>query len=138
MVEEENGEEYLAISKKIKKAQMSAVLEQKQLDAIMERGTGTKSTVASKPEGMESWMVNTYVETDDHVKGSFVKGDVRTLSPAEASRKESFFSHTLVDPSDKFALEIEVYESGEQELCVTVYHDIDEIDEMRPAQLSDG
>ncbi|MDX8384035.1 MAG: hypothetical protein R8M45_08135 [Ghiorsea sp.] len=138
MVEEEDGEEYLAISKKIKKAQMSTVLDQKQLDAVMKRGTGTKITVASKPEGMEQWMVKKYVETDDHVKGSFVKGDTRTLSPAEASRKENFFSHTLVDPSDKFALEIEVYESGEQELCVTVYHDIDDIDEMWPAQVSDS
>jgi len=138
MVEEEDGEEYLALSKKIKKAQINTVLSQEQLDKVFKRGTGTKITVDTKPQGMEQWMVQAYVETDDHVKGAFVKGDTRTLAAAEANRKENFFSHTLVDPSDKFALEIEVYDSGEQELCVTVYHDIDEIDEMWPGQASDA
>ncbi|MDQ7004693.1 MAG: hypothetical protein Q9N67_07175 [Ghiorsea sp.] len=137
MVEEEDGEEYLALSKKVKKAQIREVISQEDLDAVMQRGTGTKVKVASQPEGLEQWLTKKYRETDDNVKGSFVKGDMRTLSAEEGRRQERFTSHTLVDKSDKYALEIEIYETGEIELSVTVYHDIDDIDEMWPAQVSD-
>ncbi|MDQ6976357.1 MAG: hypothetical protein Q9M22_07325 [Mariprofundaceae bacterium] len=132
MVEEEDGEEYLAFSKKVAKADIRTLLLQTQLDAILEQGAGTKVILEQILPGFEGWLAKKYTETDDHVKGMFLKGDARYLSDEEVKRTEPFSSHTLVDKSDKYALEVEVYETGELELSVTVYHDIDEINEMWP------
>ena len=44
-------------------------------------------------------------------------------------------SYLLTDPSDEYALEIEVYGENEIELSATVYHDIDMIDEPLPGSL---
>jgi len=136
-VEEEDGEEYLALSKKVGKTKIAEVLDQSQLDNVLRRGTGSKITIQSKPEGLEEWLVEKYIETDDNVKGAFVKGDARYLSNEEVNKREKFSSHTLVDKSDEYALEIEVYETGETELSVTVYHDIEEIEEMWPGKASE-
>jgi hypothetical protein len=128
MVEEEDGEEYLALSKKVTKSQISDILPQEQLEKIFKKGIGTKAKPASKPEGLEEWLVDSYTETDDNVKGSYTKGDAR-VSGASNSYQE-FKSHTLVDKSDTYALEIEVYSSNEIELSATIYHEISEIEEM--------
>lgn len=133
MVEEEDGEEYLALSKKVKQADVREILDQAQIDKVLEKGAGSKVRTVSKPAGFEEWLVEKYTETNDNVKGQFLKGDARSLSDQEMKRTENFSSHTLVDKSDEYALEIEVYETGEVELSVTVYHDIGEIKEMWPA-----
>jgi len=134
MVEEEDGEEYLAFSKKVGKTDLHEVLPTAQVEAILKQGTGTKVKIAGKPAGLEDWLVDKYTETDDHVKGMFLKGDARMLSDEEMKRTEPFSSHTLVDKSDKYALELECYDTGEMELSVTVYHEIREIEERWPGK----
>jgi hypothetical protein len=137
MVEEEDGEEYLALSKKVGKTQLDEIIGQSQLDAVLQRGTGTRVTIKVKPVGLEEWLTEKYTESDDNIKGSFVKGDARYLSNEDVNRRENFSSYTLVDKSDKYALEIEVYEAGQIELSATVYHEIEEIEEMWPGKASD-
>ncbi|TAE33807.1 MAG: hypothetical protein EAY65_03795 [Alphaproteobacteria bacterium] len=133
MVEEEDGEEYLALSKKIAKSDMNDVIGNDAMTRIMGRGVGTQLAIAHKPLGLESWMADSYTEVDDNVLGSFIKGDARYLSEEEVNRQEKFASHILEDRSYDYALEIEIYSSGEIELCATIYHDIDEIEEMWPS-----
>ena len=53
------------------------------------------------------------------------------------NKQEKFSSHTLVDRSDEYAIEIELYDTGEVELSATVYHDIEEIEEMWPGNASE-
>ncbi|MBT4921573.1 MAG: hypothetical protein HON23_00995 [Rickettsiales bacterium] len=128
MVEEEDGEGYLALSKKITKSKISDILPQEQLEKILKKGIGTKVKVGSRPEGLEDWLVDSYTETDDNVKGSYIKGDARVSGSSHNA--QTFKSHTLVDKSDTYALEIEVYSSNEIELSATIYHDLSEIEEM--------
>jgi len=134
MVEEEDGEECLAISKKVGRSKIRKVIEQNDLDAVLAKGTGTTISVASVPEELDGWLAKTYTETDDAVKGSFAKGDARDPSVQNSNSKERFSSHTLIDDSDEYALEIEVYGTNELELSATIYLDINEIEEMWPAQ----
>lgn len=136
-VEDEDGEEYLALSKKVGKGNASDVLSQEQLDQITKRGTGTKVTVTNKPAGFDEWLVSDYTETEDNIKGSFIKGDARFISDEEIGMQDKFSSHTLVDKSDEYAIEIEFYKTGEVELSATVYHDIEEIEEMWPGNASE-
>ncbi len=132
MVEEEDGEEYLALSKKVEKAKINDLIAPNDMTAIQAKGNGTSVTIATKPEGYKEWLVDHYRETDDHVRGAFVKGDVRYLTEEEINKQERFSSHVLEDADGEYALEVEVYETGETELSVTVYHDIQEIEEMWP------
>jgi hypothetical protein len=132
MVEEEDGEEYLALSKKVDKAKINDLIAPNDMTAIQAKGNGTSVTVATKPEGFEEWLVDNYREVDDNVRGAFVKGDARYLSNEEINRQERFSSHVLEDADGEYALEVEVYETGETELSVTVYQDINEIEEMWP------
>jgi hypothetical protein len=136
MVEEEDGEEYLALSKKVGKGNVSDVLNQEQLDEITQRGTGTKVKITNKPEGFGQWLVSNYKEVEDNIKGAFIKGDARYLSDAEINKQEKFSSHTLVDKSDEYAIEIELYDTGEVELSATVYLEISEIEEMWPGSVN--
>ncbi len=136
MVEEEDGEEYLALSKKVGKGNVSDVLNQAQLDEITQPGTGTKVTIGSQPTGLRDWLVSEYKEVEDSIKGSFLRGDARYLSDEEMTKQERFSSHTLIDSTDDHAIEIECYETGEVELCATVYLEVSDIEEMWPANVS--
>lgn len=133
MTEEEDGEEYLAISKKVGRGSVSEILNQSQIDEIRERGTGTKVNISQKPSGFDQWLVRNYKEVDDSVEGSFIKGDARYLSDEQISKREHFLSHTLLSDDEEFALELEFYKTGEVELSATIYLEIDQIEEMWPA-----
>jgi hypothetical protein len=134
MVEEEDGDEYLALSKKIPKAQVFDFLTEDQLLLFKEGKPGQKISIATPPDDFSQWLSSGYIKSDSNIKGAFIKGDARFLSDAEISRREHFTSHTAEDSSEEFCLELEIYESGEQELCVTVYHDIEAIEEMWPSK----
>ncbi len=138
MVEEEDGDEYLELSKKVAKGQIQDLFGPWDIGAITQKGTGTKVKVASKPEGFEEWLVDSYVEVDDNVKGAFVKGDARYLSAEDVNRQEKFTSHILEDSSEDYAIEIEIYSTGETEVCATIYHYIDEIEDMWPAKTNEA
>jgi hypothetical protein len=137
MVEEEDGEEYLALSKKIDKAKINEVIPPNDMTAIQASGNGTAVRVGAKPEGFQAWLVEDYREVDDRVEGSFIKGDARYLSDQDVNRREHFTSHILEDSEGDFALEIEIYETGEVELSATVYKEISDIEEMWPGGQSE-
>jgi hypothetical protein len=133
MVEEEDGDEYLALSKKIQKSEIAEIIGADAMGRIATKGTGARISIQSKPEELETWLADSYREVDDNVKGAFVKGDARYLSVEDINRQEKFTSHILEDPTEEYAIEIEIYNTGEIESCVTVYHEIDEIEEMWPS-----
>jgi len=130
-IEEEDGEEYVCVSKKVPKSDIRDIIPQDVLDSITAKGTGITLKVNHKPEGFEKWLMTNYVETDES-RGSFVKSDLRREVNNQA---EQLMAYTLMDNSDEFALEIEVYGESEVELSATVYHDIDCIEEILPRSL---
>lgn len=138
MVEEEDGEEYLELSKKISKAQIEGLFGPWDIATITQKGTGTKVNISAKPDGFKEWLVDSYVEVDDNVRGAFVKGDARYLSAEDINRQEKFTSHVLEDSTEDYAIEIEIYSTGETEVCATIYHDIDEIEDMWPAKTTES
>jgi hypothetical protein len=125
MVEEEDGEECLAFSKKLPKSQIHDLIDEEKLNNIFKKGTGLKVSVDSKKlTDLEDWLVSSYTKTDDNVKGYFKK---RT-----EEESEEFRSYLLTDKSDEYAVEIEKYKTNEVEISITAYHDISVIEEMWP------
>jgi hypothetical protein len=135
MVEEEDGDEYLALSKKVSKTQMSEIISHEDMSRILKQGSGIKIGIITKPLGFESWLTDNYRVVDNNIIGSFVKGDARYLSSEEINRQEHFTSYILENSDNEYGLEIEVYKTGETELSVTVYHDIEGIEEMWPGSV---
>lgn len=132
MVEEEDGEESLGIAKKIPKSLVEELFDQAELDEVLKRGAKGQITLRKIPAEFKDWLVKSYKEADDNVAGAFVKGDARYLSDYELKQQEKFVSYVLIDATDEFALEIEVYTTNEMEICATLYHDIEAIEEMWP------
>ncbi len=133
MVDEEDGEEYIALSKKVQKADMNEIISATDMRQVLEESRGTTFENNSKPEHLSEWLVGKYTKTDHELKGTYVRGDVRYLSNEQIAKNEPFTSYILEDSDGEYALEIEAYDSGEIELCATVYHDISDIDEMWPS-----
>lgn len=133
-VEDEDGEEYLCLSKKIGKAHILDVISAENLDDITSKGVGHSITIQNPSPEYKEWLSNRYTEVDDNVQGAFIKGDGRELSDQAMKQRESFTSFLLESEDEEYALELEVYSSGERELCATRYFDIEEIDEMWPQQ----
>lgn len=132
MVEEEDGEEYISISKKVPKGLIDEVIRPVDISKIINGGTGTKLVLENIPSDFSDWTVSRYKKVDHNIKGSFVKGDARYLSDEELRKNENFVSHILEDKRGEYGLEVEIYESGEVELSITVYHKPSVVDEMWP------
>ena len=132
MVEDEDGDEYLTLSKKISKGDIQTVLSPEALQALQDQGLGYAASANVLPD-LSAWMQSQY-KTVDKLKGAFVKGDARELSEAEFRKRDYFTSYLLETPDEEFALELEVYASGELELCATRYFDLTEIEYMWPAK----
>lgn len=125
MVEEEDGEESLAFSKKLSKTENFSVIGSEDLDKIMKPGTGAGIVIENIPADLQEWMATKYIKTDDNVKGAFRKGE-------DGQVDEKFTSYLLMDSTDEYAIEVEKYDSNEVEISVTIYHEFSAIDQMWP------
>jgi hypothetical protein len=135
MVEEEDGEEFLALSKKVEKAKIHDLVTEADLQTIQTQGNGTSLSIAdkSKPPQLDGWLVDNYRKVDNNIKGAFIKGDLRQGSSQDhVQNHENFTSHVLEDQTGEYSLEITIYKSGENELSATIYQDITIIEEMWP------
>ncbi len=134
MVEEEDGEEYLAFSRKVARSDVWHLLDQQQLDSIVTARGGERIHLRDKLHGMEEWLADEYRKSSDKIVGRFLRGDAREMDDEEIQHTEGFVSHILVNDKDTHALEIEIYDSGELELSLTVYHELSAIEEMWPGK----
>ncbi len=128
MVEEEDGEEYCGISRKIPKAAMHELFTPEAVQQMMDAPRGEKIAPDAQ-DGFAEWMAKKYTKTEHEVLGAFIKGDTRTDA---AGGQERFTSYIFEDKGGDYALELEYYDTGELELCVTVYHELSAIAEMWP------
>ena len=138
MVEEEDGEEYLALSKKIDKSDLVKFISPSDLEAIKTKGLGTQVTCSVDAlKDMERWVTKSYEVVDADIKGSFVKGDIRFMQETEMQKREHFSSYLLeCNDYEDAAIEIEIYSTGEIEACATAYLEFSDIEEMWPATVT--
>lgn len=132
MVEEEDGEEYLAISKKIDKAKIRDLIPENVLQAVRSQASNIDLSIKSKLSGFDDWLSTHYKCVDSNVKGSYLRGDARDLSDEQIARREYFNSHIFEDSNGDYAIEIEAYKTGEIEASATIYKEIRDIEEMWP------
>lgn len=131
----EDGEDYIAISKKLKRSEVNQLFDDTEFSSVFDEGATAKLTRKSDyPAELEKWTAPSYYESEDCVRGYYHKGDYRQEGlPKYEDSGEQLDYYLLEDDDESFAIEIEVYGNGETEVCVAIYLDLSDIEEYWPA-----
>ncbi|MDQ6993068.1 MAG: hypothetical protein Q9M31_06295 [Mariprofundus sp.] len=131
----DNGEEKLSFSKMMKRSQVIKLFDEHAFGQLFNEGADTHLERQSIPAGFEEWTASHYVEEEDCLKGYYYKGDYREQPfPRFEDESAGIEYYLLEDPDKAFAIEVEVYASGETEVSATLYLGLSAIEEMWPAQ----
>jgi len=132
-VTNEDGEEYLSISKKVNRAEVTQTFLDEDFGQVFNEGVGLKLARQEETRDLTNWTADTYIKTEDCSKGYFHKGDYRERTlPKYEDESESFDFYLLENTTEEFFIEIEIYEGGDTEVYMGVYLDLSSIDELWP------
>lgn len=133
VVENEDGEESLSVSKSISRKVVKKLFKEKDFAGIFNNGTGVDIERIAELDDLEGWTAPYYVCGTAGKSGYFHKGDYRGKElPKYEDDSEGLDYYLLSSEEDEFAIEAEVYENGETEVCVTAYLENSSIEEMWP------
>lgn len=133
IVAESDGEQYLAISRRISISDRIKMFDNQELENVTEKQDVIQLTCKDNPD-FKGWTVPTYRRQIQGMKGILHGGDFRKASlPANGQE----FKYTLLaSSSNENAIEIEKYPDGRVEMYATVYRRTSDIGEvshpMRP------
>jgi hypothetical protein len=136
IVAETDGEQYLALSRRISMTDRNKLFDTGELDRMLD--DEHISTFSSK-EGVadyKGWTVANYKREIKGTKGLLYRGDYRKMPLANAPEPLEFAYTLLVSEGNEHALEIERYEDGRVEVYATVYRRIADIGEITPPAAS--
>lgn len=134
IVAESDGEQYLAISRRVSIGERMKMFDAQELENVIEKPSAASLSCKENPE-FKGWTVSAYRREIHAMKGVLHTGDFRKASLPTAGGQE--FKYTLLaSENNEHAVEIEKYPDGRVEIYVTVYRrtsDIGEISHpMRP------
>jgi hypothetical protein len=134
IVAESDGEQYLAISRRITISDRIKMFDSNELESITEKSDITQLTCRDNPE-FKGWTVSTYRREIQGMKGLFHSGDFRK-NPLPGTGGQEFKYSLLASENNEHAIEIEKYPDGRVEIYATVYRRTSDITEvaqpMRP------
>lgn len=133
-------EAYLSFSYKISRAVVEQLFDLDQFaDIFEEPGQANLTPQTLSPELSEElgqWVADDYHQVEYASFGYFHREDYRNLTPPQddnGQRGEAFESYSLVNAHETHALDIEVYESGDTEVMLTLYRPLSDIRDYWPA-----
>jgi hypothetical protein len=112
--ETEDGEEYVAVSRKLRRKDVAEIWGEGQIAAVLEEGFGARLESRYVPESLAGWVAASYHKAEDASSGTCYEG-------ASFSEGAALDYYLLEDAEEEHAVEIEVYESGETEIFLTLY-----------------
>ena len=135
IVAESEGEQYLAISRRIPINDRMKMFESAELEQVMENEEVTTLPCKDTVADLKGWMVPSYKREIKGLAGRLFKGDFRKTPLPAASQAQDFKYTLLVSENNEHAIEIEKYADGRIELYATVYRRTTDIGEiMSPAR----
>lgn len=112
----EEGETYVGISRKLKRGDALDTFGEADIGAVFDEGFSKLHTVSHPSDTLQPWLADSYHEVSDCTRGAYYTNGVI------AGEGERFDYYALEDGSESFAVEIEVYDGGETDISLTVYH----------------
>jgi len=130
IVAESEGEQYLAISRRISASDRMKLFTSLDLENIMTKTDADRLACNDNVIDYKGWIVAAYKREIQGLKGRIFKGDFRkSLLPAIAEAQE-FEYFLLVSESNEHAIEIEKYGDGRIEAYATIYRRMNDIGEI--------
>lgn len=125
--ESEDGEEFIYVSRKLKRGEVLDTFGERDIAAVFEEGFAKLQPSAVPAEHLRAWLGESYHETSDCVKLRYYENGV------VSGQGDTLDYYALEDGTEMFAVEIEVYDGGETEIYLTVCHPKSAIAEHWPA-----
>lgn len=129
IVAESDGEQYLAISRRITISDRIKMFNSAELENIMDKPDATQLTCKENPD-FKGWTVSSYRREIQGMKGMIFAGDFRKVALPPASAGQEFKYTLLASDSNEHAIEIEKYADGRVEMYATVYRRTSDIGEV--------
>jgi hypothetical protein len=125
-----DGDQYLAISRRIALADRMRLFDPAELEAITEQADATKLSCREIDANWRAWLVSSYKKEISGLRGAVIRGDFRNAAlPANVS-PQPFDYLLLTSDSNEYAIEIERYMDGRLEVYATVYRRVSDIVEL--------
>ena len=132
---ENDGEILLAIRQKIKRETVDTLFGLEAFSAIFEEGNFIDLARQGTVAGLEGWLADNYHKSIDCRKGYLHAGDYRGRELLRfEDESEGLDYYLLVDKTEAFGVEVEVYNDGESEAYITVYCPCSIIESMWPGK----
>lgn len=130
IIAESEGEQYLALSRRIAISDRMKMFDSRDLENIIEKADITHLPCKDAPSEYKGWTVASYKREIQNLKGRIYKGDFRKNPLPDAKQAQEFQYTLLVSDSNEHAIEIEKYGDGRVEVYATVYRRISDIGEV--------
>jgi len=138
-VDNDGGEEYLSISRKLTKKEVSELFDNAQIADIFSEGHSELNRQPTAPKNLETWTSDYYSEDIDCRVGFYHEGDFRNKeTPIYEEESERLEYYSLTDDTDEFAIDVEIYNEGETEIYATIYLEISSISELMASNEGNG
>lgn len=129
IIAEAQGEQYLAISRRISPEDRAKLFEDNAINIITGKNEFNKFTCRDNVPELKGWLVNSYKREIQGMKGFLHKADFRNGSTGLHSGVE--FQYTLLGSnSNEHAIEIESYDDGHVDVYATIYRRTSDISEV--------
>ncbi|MBV8939230.1 MAG: hypothetical protein JO089_05265, partial [Alphaproteobacteria bacterium] len=132
-----DGEQYLAISRRLPFAERMKVFDPFELEMVIDQQDASRLIARDIDIGWKHWIVTHYTKELSGVKGSLMRGDFRA-SPSGSAPPQSFDYTLLTSENNEYAIEIEKYSDGRIEVYATIYRRLSDIVELEHPQAAEG
>ena len=129
---ESEGEQYLALSRRLAITDRAKMFESQDLENILEKSDATTLPCKDVHGDFKGWTIPSYKREIQGVAGRIYKGDFRAAPLPAASQSQEFRYTLLVSENNEHAIEIEQYNGGRLEVYATVYRRLTDISEITP------
>jgi len=129
IVAESDGEQYLAISRRITISDRIKMFDSNELERIIDKPDATQLICKDNPD-FKGWTVGSYRREIQGMKGFFYAGDFRKNPLPHSGAGQEFKYTLLASESNEHAIEIEKYPDGRLEMYATVYRRTSDISEV--------
>lgn len=126
-----DGRETVAVSRRLKRAEVYALFGEEAIGEVIEEGF-SEVVAKSVPPGLEGWTAAKYYEHEDAIPAC------STPENAADDGERELDYYILEDDQETKAVELEVYQSGETDIYLTVYLPASAIKEMWPGDVKAG
>lgn len=128
---DEDDTSSLALSLKISRGDVGTLFDADEFAGVFDSNQSVTLTTRGAPEHLAGWYADSYAQSNVVEPGRFHRQDHRQSGALRNG--EDFDLYTLMDGDEDKGVDIEVYRSGQTDVCLTIYRPLSDIVDFFPA-----